>query len=95
MNHLCHLVNFPQESAPAGDELGQDPQKPFDSKCLDRTCCYAGFRQLVIFAPYPQDERVSWISRAKGGTTDMGREECSQKSGEKTKAVPCLHSFLG
>lgn len=54
VNHFCHLVNFPQESAPAGDELGQDPQKPFVSKCLDRICLYAGFRHLVLFAPYPQ-----------------------------------------
>lgn len=75
--------------------MGQDPQRPFEAKCLDRTCSYTGFRQLVIFAPHPQDERVSWISRAKGGTTDMGREECSQKSGEKAKPVPFLYSFLG
>lgn len=95
VKHLCHLVNFPQESAPARDEVGQDSQKPFDSKCPDRICLYAGFRQLVIFAPYLQDECVSLISRAKGGTADMGREECSQKFGEKAKAVPFLHSFPG
>lgn len=53
VKHLCHLVNFP-----AGDEVGQDPQKPFGAKCLARTCSYTGFKQLVLFAPYPQDERA-------------------------------------
>lgn len=98
---LRHATETPLPSCelstrvPAGDEVGQDPQKPFEAKCLDRTCPYTGFRQLVIFAPYPQDEGVSWISIANGETTDMGRRGMQPKVWRKSKGSPFLYNFLG